>query len=234
MRNGKRVLMVSAVVLVVGIAASVAGAFYGLPWKEKAAAAKLENYLEEKYEQDFTLKETFYNFKNGSYGGVFYPSGEPELAFYAEEGFAEYPYVDIYPEVLWASQLKETIEPVAKELFPENASVDTGYTTYESLDIVKGPDIPRFDQTEAMLTVQIKVKEGFPDSDQEWEKMAALVKEVQHLAPSIDTTFNYIDKKKGNETFLVCPPKRDAEINTVREAKKLCSMDIFDLESEVP
>lgn len=81
-----------------------------------------------------------------------------------------YRYVDLYPKDLWGSQLKETIEPVAKELLPKNALVDTSYATYESLDIVKGPDIPSFDQTGAYLTVHIEVKEGFSDSDQEWIK----------------------------------------------------------------
>ena len=232
MKSRKRFLIISAVVIVIGIAAWIASGVYGLPWKEKAVAAKLENYLEKKYEQNFTLKESFYNFKDGSYGAWFYPASDPELEFYAEEGFAEYTYVDIYPEVLWARQLKDAVRPIAKEIYP-GASVDTSYATYESLDIVKGPVIPRFDDTEAMLGARLEIGQPFSESEEEWKRLTALVEKVQALSPAIDSAFNFTDKKEGIETFITCPPKSEAEIKSVQQAKKSCSLSKYDMETDM-
>ncbi|VEF46727.1 Uncharacterised protein [Bacillus freudenreichii] len=233
MSIGKRILIFSSVAIVVGIAAWITIAFNGLPWKEKAVAAKLENYLEEKYDQEFTLKESFFNFKDGRYGAWFYPTEDRELEFYAEEGFAEYTYVDIYPEVLWARQLKEAVQPIAKEVYPEIDKVDTGYVTYESLDIVKGPDIPPFDKSGAMLSVHFKAEGAFSVSDEQWKKVAALVKKVQGLSSAIDVSFNFIDKKEGIETFITCPPRSEAEIGSVQQAKKACWISRYDLETDM-
>ncbi|RST77339.1 hypothetical protein D4T97_002295 [Siminovitchia acidinfaciens] len=233
MKIGKRILIFSFVAIVVGIAAWITVAFNGLPWKEKAVAAKLENYLEEKYDQEFTLKESFYNFKDGSYGAWFYPTEDPKLEFYAEEGFAEYTYVDIYPEVLWARQLKEVVQPIAKEVYPEIEKVDTGYVTYESLDIVKGPDIPPFDKAGAMLSVRLEVEGAFSESDEQWSKVADLVEIVQGLSPAIDASFDFIDKKEGIETFITCPAKTEAEIGSVQQAKKSCSLSKYNMETDM-
>lgn len=232
MKVGKWILIVSFAVIVVSIAAWVVIAFYGLPWKEKAVAAKLEKYLEEKYEQDFTLKESFYNFKAGSYGGQFYPVSDPELEFYAEEGFAEYTYVDTYPEVLWARQLKEAVQPIAKEIYPA-ASIDTNYTTYESLDIVKGPKIPPFHEVNVMLGVHLEMEEAFLDSKEEWKQLVSLIEKVQGFSSAIDVSFNFADKEKNIETFITCPPKTEAEIKSVRQAKKFCSVSKYDMETDM-
>lgn len=231
MKNRKLLLIVSAMLVVASAAAWIASAFYGLPWKEKAVAAKLENYLEKRYEKDFTLKESFYNFKDGSYGGWFYPAGDPELEFHAEEGFAEYTYVDNYPEEVWARQLKEAVHPLTKGIFPKVSSVSTGYVTYESLDIVKGPEIPPFDQAGAMLSVRVEEKEAFNEKEEQWQKVAELVKAVQDLSTTTEVMFNFIDKKKGIETFMMCPPKTETEISTVQQAKKACSSSHYDLET---
>ncbi|MBD8006198.1 YfjL-like protein [Bacillus norwichensis] len=232
MKIGKKLLIVLPVVIVAGLAAWLISAFYGLPWKEKAVAGKLESYLEEKYEQDFILKESFYNFKDGSYGAWFYPEANPKLEFHAEEGFAEYTYVDNYPEILWARQLKEAVKPIAKDIYPA-ASVDTNYVTYESLDIVKGPEIPRFDETEAMLGVRIEIGIPFSENDEQWQRLANLVEKIQALSPTIDSLFDFINKKEGSETSIICPPKEEAEIKSVQQAKKSCSSDKYDLETDM-
>lgn len=232
MKIGKKLLIVLPVVIVAGLTAWLISAFYGLPWKEKAVAGKLESYLEKKYEQDFILKESFYNFKDGSYGAWFYPEANPKLEFHAEEGFAEYTYVDNYPEILWARQLKEAVKPIAKDIYPA-ASVDTNYVTYESLDIVKGPEIPRFDETEAMLGVRIEIGIPFSENDEQWQRLANLVEKIQALSPTIDSSFDFINKKEGSETSIICPPKEEAEIKSVQQAKKSCSSDKYDLETDM-
>jgi len=231
-KRKKVILIAAAVIIVAGISGGVASAFYGLPWKKKAVAADLKVYLEEKYHQEFVQKEAFYNFKDGSYGAVFYPAGDSGLEFYAEEGFAEYPYVDTYPEVLWARQLKETVEPIAEKAEPEIASIETSYVTYESLDIVKGPEIPKFDEAGAALGVRFKLEKAFSESDKDWEKRAALIHEIQELSPSIDVAFNYIDKSKEKETYVTCPPKEEAAIESAEQARKSCSANDYKLEKE--
>lgn len=220
-------------VIVLVLAAWVTIAFNGLPWKEKAVAGKLENYLEEKYDQKFIMKESFYNFKDGSYGAWFYPAQDELMEFYAEEGFGEHTYVENYPEELWARQLKEAVQPIAKNVYPEIEKVDTSYVTYESLDIVKGPEIPPFDQSSAMLSVRLEVKGPFSESDEQWEKVATMVEKVQGLSPAIDTSFNFMDKKEGIETFITCPSRTEAEIRSVQQAKKACWVSRYDLETSM-
>ncbi|GIN89429.1 hypothetical protein J22TS1_04800 [Siminovitchia terrae] len=232
MKIGKKLFIVLPVVIVAGLAAWLISAFYGLPWKEKAVAGKLESYLEEKYEQDFILKESFYNFKDGSYGAWFYPEANPKLEFHAVEGFGEYTYVDNYPEILWARQLKEAVKPIVKDIYSA-ASVDTNFVTYESLDIVKGPEIPRFDETEAMLGVHIEIGMSFSENDEQWQQLATLIEKIQALSPAIDSSFDFINKKEGIETFVTCPSKEEAQIKSVQQAKKSCSVSKYDMETDM-
>lgn len=218
--------------MIAAISGGVASAIYGFPWKKKAVAAELKSYLEEKYDQEFQQKETFYNFKDGHYGAIFYPAGDSELEFYAEEGFAEYPFVDIYPEVLWARQLKDAAELTAQKEYPEISSVDTNYVTYESLDIVKGPDIPSFDEAGAALGVHFELEKPFSNSDGQWKKRAALIHEIQELSPVIDVTFNYVDQAKEIETFIICPAKEEAAVESAEQAKRSCSVNRYELEED--
>ncbi|KKB36273.1 hypothetical protein [Bacillus thermotolerans] len=62
--------------------------FTGLPWKEKRVAGQLEAHLEEEYQQDFELKTSYFNFKDGRYGGVFYPKKIQEWSFTQMKGTA--------------------------------------------------------------------------------------------------------------------------------------------------
>lgn len=204
--------------------------FQGLPWKKVAVAKELEHYLDKKYEQEFILKEKYYNFKDGRYGGIFYLKNEPSLEFNADEGYSENKYEDTFPGVVWAEQLNEDIDAFYKDIYPEIHLFDTDYVIDTKIDMVKGPYIPRYDTVDALLSVSFTINKPFADSDKEWKQHASLLQELQRRSKEIDTSFNYIDDEKKIETFITCPTKTDGKINTVEDAKQKCDVNHFDLE----
>lgn len=230
----KWTIMIVALILLLLAAAWFTSSIYGLPWKKNAIAEKLKIHLEEKYNEEFERKDSFYNFKDGSYGGVFYPSNDSTLEFYAEEGFAEYKYVDTYPEVLWARQLEEDIKPLYQKIYPELQTVETHYVTYQSLDKVKGPNIPRYDEAKAELSAHFELEQSFSNSEEQWQPITELVQMIQSLSAETDVSFRFLELGKKTEVFILCPTKSEKEIKTIQHAKEACSVDRYDIETSMP
>ncbi|MFK2827022.1 hypothetical protein QYG89_15320 [Bacillus sp. B190/17] len=230
-KNKKRLVIFMSFMILVAVVLWVLSALFGLPWKEKAIADKVEKHLEKKYEKDFELKESYFSFKDGTYGGIFYPEEDPSMEFHAGEGYAEYKYVDMYPEVLWAHQLQEEIDPEVRKVFPNVKSVHVSYVSYQSLDKVKGPDIPRYDEADAALFPNIELEETFTNSKEQWSAMAGLIHSVQSRTAASEVSFNFIEKETNTEAFVLCPPKSTAVITNAQQAQKHCSMRRYDLET---
>lgn len=233
MKTKKKKWIVVAALIFIGIAAGITSIFYGLPWKERAVAKKLEKHLEEKYDQDFVLKRTSYNWKFSWYGGSFYPEGDPDLAFHAED-IGQNEYMDTYPEVVWNRQLQEKIKPFYQKVYPDVDTFETLYTE-QSADMVPGPDIPDFTEVDAMLSVIYHLKKPFKDETHEWEKIAALTEKGQKLSRNLDVVFRYTDKGADTEVNIICPTvEEEGEISDAEEAKEKCSVSRYELESGEP
>jgi hypothetical protein len=52
--------------------------FNGLPWKKHRVSKKLQEYAEKKYNIETTIKEKYYNFRNGGYGVLLYETEKGE------------------------------------------------------------------------------------------------------------------------------------------------------------
>lgn len=209
----------------------LAAAFYGLPWKEKALAGKLEAHLEKKYEKDFVLKESYFNFKDGKYGGSFYPKDDPSLAFYADEGYGEYKYADDYPGVVWSRQLKEELEPEAKKAFPHMKTIQIDFVRSENVDMVKGPAIPHYSQADAELFVRVELEGDFSGSKEQWQAIAQFIRSAQSRSAVMEVSFNFVEKKSPTEALVMCPMKNTAVITNGEQAQKKCSIARFDAET---
>ncbi|GGE59185.1 hypothetical protein [Priestia taiwanensis] len=56
--------------------------FNGLPWKKQRVSKKLQKYAEKKYNIQTTIKEKYYNFRNGGYGVLLYETEKGEDALF--------------------------------------------------------------------------------------------------------------------------------------------------------
>lgn len=206
--------------------------FTGLPWKEKRVAGQLEAHLEEEYQQDFELKTSYFNFKDGRYGGVFYPKKNPRMEFHADEGHGSYKYIDGYPEVVWAQQLKEDIKLDIERSFPHLQLVHTAAVMHQSMDTVKGTAVPHYSETEALLYAGIETKGAFTGSSEQWEAITESVRTIQSKTAFTDIGFQFIETKRNAITHVSCPPKDTAAITTIQQAQAQCSSSgPYDLET---
>lgn len=180
------------------------------------------------------MKKSYFNFKDGKYGGVFYPKSEPAMEFHADEGYGEYKYVDTYPGKVWAYQLKQEIQTEAERSFPNIKTVETYFNMSEKLDAVTGPRIPRYDEAEAELSARVKVEERFTGSKEQWTAITKLTRHIQSRKAVIDVGVNFLEKETKTEAIIVCPPKKIAVITNTQQAKQHCSMSRYDAETEMP
>lgn len=194
---------------------------YGLPIKKTMVAKSIQKELAEKYDKEVELVGAVYNFKDGHYGGVYTID---DLEFYAEESDEEGVF-DMYPNELWASQLIEDFEGIYQEVFPRGVRVDSN-AVVSSEPEVEGPDLPRYDEVESWLTLDLTIDEAFDDDDH-WEGIAEIVALVQEKSARISSSFLFVEEAKDRETFVTCPDLAEAEITSKEEAKSRCGSSIF-------
>lgn len=83
---------------------------------------RAEQYLEEKYEQPFSVEGADYSEDTGGYLMLGHPEGSPEVEFgifVDEEG----EFSDSYPEDLWTMEAKNQLEPFVKKLYDDIAKL---------------------------------------------------------------------------------------------------------------
>ncbi|MGM7636078.1 hypothetical protein [Bacillus sp. Hm123] len=230
MKKKTKVVLSIWSIIVIGVGAFIYSELFGLPWKKAQIANELKQYLEEKYDEKFVLNQAYYNFKNGRYWGEFSPENDQSLEFYAEQGYADYKYVDAYPEEIWVREFQGEIEPIARRIFPDLDGVGTGYVT-ESIDIVKGPAVPTYRQVNASVSASVSFSRKFQGSEQEWQNILELVQEVQKRSNKADISFHYDEEKDPNdesEVFIPCMSKEGYPVNNIKDVKKACEVIRFE------
>ncbi|GGE59197.1 hypothetical protein [Priestia taiwanensis] len=103
--------------------------FTGLPWREKAIGKELQEHLEQKYNIKTNIKETYYNFKYGTYGAHFYEEGKGERLLFRAEKIND-GIEDTYDEELWFWQLNKDVSPIVKKYISNLDSYRAISTTY--------------------------------------------------------------------------------------------------------
>ncbi|MEH6996547.1 hypothetical protein V7075_28225 [Neobacillus drentensis] len=159
--------------------------FYGTPWGKEEQEGNMQNYITEKYQNEFVLSKINYNFLSETYQGYAYPKDHSNLLFIIEQD-ADSPrgYSDNYPKVLWDNELATNLKAQIKELFPD---LDEGM--FKALQIkdkgeIFGPKIPTYEEINvSILTtsipIDIKINWSKINQNNELQKMKKLSQFLQ-------------------------------------------------------
>jgi hypothetical protein len=174
--KAKKVILWLLALLILFLCFYVYSGFYGTPWEKKQQATNMQKYLEKKYQNDFVIKSTSYNYLSETYQSYAYPQQHSELLFMVEQDQeAKEGYSDTYPKVVWGTNLANNIKAKIKKLFP---NIDE--STFKAERIVEkgeyfGPHIPTYkeinvSQLACSITVNINTK---------WEQLDPMRNEVK-------------------------------------------------------
>ncbi|PAE34716.1 YfjL-like protein [Bacillus sp. 7884-1] len=159
--------------------------FYGTPWGKEQQEGNMQNYITEKYQNEFVLTKMNYNFLSETYQGYAYLKDHSNLLFIIEQD-ADSPrgYSDNYPKVLWDSELATNLKTQIKELFPD---LDEGMFKAQQIKDkgeILGPNIPTYEEINvSILTtsipIDIKINWSKINHNNELQKMKKLSQFLQ-------------------------------------------------------
>lgn len=211
--------------IIIGIVVIVTSFFYvslyGMPIKKTLVAKSIQKDLEEKYEEDVELVGAVYNFKDKNYGGVYKIE---DVEFYAEEN-PEFDFIDTYPNEIWTIQIVEDFVDIYKKTFPRGIRIQSNFV-HSSEPHVEGPEIPRYDEVDSWLNLDITIDEAFNDEDH-WEAIAEIASLVQEKSPKIGSSFLFVEEAEDRETFVSCPDLEEQRISSAKDAKNKCDLSVF-------
>lgn len=206
------ILLIMAVVLLF----IVYSVFFGLPWKKASTAKKLETYVEEKYDIQVAKKETYYNFKNNSYGAKFVSKTPHSVTFLAETNGEQ--FIDYYPEAVWKRQLSNDIKPEIQKVFShiENITIEGTYGLGEELGIQQ--KIPAYQSVNGEFIVLIHLTNKW-DREVEEKVIDSTYQLVQVLQEKeINNVSIHVQGKESKEgetaPYIDIPSKK---IRTIQE-----------------
>ncbi|WHZ05441.1 hypothetical protein QNH48_12775 [Neobacillus sp. YX16] len=133
--------------------------FYGTPWGKEQQEGNMQNYITEKYQNEFVLTKMNYNFLSETYQGYAYLKDHSNLLFIIEQDADSLRgYSDNYPKVLWDSELATNLKTQIKELFPD---LDEGMFKAQQIKDkgeILGPNIPTYEEINvSILTTSIPI-----------------------------------------------------------------------------
>ncbi|WP_157796194.1 YfjL-like protein [Bacillus xiapuensis] len=231
MKKRKRKVILAGLIILIFLSGFTYSYFKGTPWKKRQVAKELERYLEERYEQSFVLKSTFFNAEERQYGAVFSPKNDQSMAFNAREDGEKQTYSDDYPEGVWQREFQEDIESAVRKNFPNMTDWFVGTAYGQSAELVKGPAIPTYQEAGAYVWVDVMNTGEFYDSAWQWEKIFQLVKAAQQLTPVAEVSVSFDEKQDPNEeaeVYISCMPAEALQVKSVQHAKKACEVTRFE------
>lgn len=192
----------------------------GLPWKKEKVAMELKQYVEEKYDIEVELEESYYNFKDKSYGATFVLKNEQSISFSAEKNRSG-ELDDYYPEAVWVNEVKNDVTPILKQSFPsfsiEDFLVNSVYGMGDEL--VKGKEIPSYKDVYTGTSINAYFRDNWTNETEQ-----KLLKESYAFISSL--------KEKGVRNIdlnLYLKEKNDGDVNFVISIK---GQDFNKIESE--
>lgn len=179
--------------------------FYGTPWGKEQQEGNMQNYITEKYQNEFVLTKMNYNFLSKTYQGYAHPKDHSNLLFIIEQD-ADSPrgYSDNYPKVLWDSELATNLKTQIKKLFPD---LDEGM--FKALQIkdkgeIFGPNIPTYEEINiSILTtsipIDIKINWSKINQNNELQKMKKLSQFLQEARFPVLFEVRYYENEMGEQ-----------------------------------
>ncbi|WP_438311656.1 hypothetical protein [Sporosarcina sp. FA9] len=93
--------------------------FYGTPWELVNQKEEFKVYLEDKYNQEFTIKKMNRSFFQKTYHASAYSKNNPEMHFNVGQISYTNEIYDGYDYGIWEKKASSAFEPILIELFPD-------------------------------------------------------------------------------------------------------------------
>ena len=193
--------------VIIAVAGFIYVTFNGVPWKKTQVVQELEQYIENKYNTDVEVVDSYYNFKFSSYGATFKGQDDQIEFTFETEKTNSGNYLDYYVEGLWAGQLREDSEPLVKQSF-NHLSIESFdyhfiYGIADELQI-KSDNIPNYKAVDSQLSLAINLNDYFNEETKEKGIRAtySLIqqlkkKEIDNIAVFINYNLTSEEKKIG-------------------------------------
>lgn len=160
----KKIVWGSFLVAIIAICLFLFISTFGNPIKKYTVSRELLNKLEEKYDEKFILVESSYNWKFGTYGGVYQPEINKNIQFTAEK-YRSGNFSDYYPEEIWLYEMEKELIPKAKEIFFDYDQVEASTVWGIGSEEVKGGSIPTYKDISTGDALQISIRANVAYSD---------------------------------------------------------------------
>ncbi|MCP8616146.1 hypothetical protein [Salirhabdus salicampi] len=119
--------------------------FYGTPWDMIAYKSKFETYLEDKYNQDFVIKEISYDFLHGgTYHAYAFSKNYPEVTFHIGQNPKLNEIDDAYHYEMWRYQAKNEISPIIEDIFPNRINHAVEVKDFIAPHVTENSNVPNF------------------------------------------------------------------------------------------
>lgn len=222
----KKIVWGSFLVAIIAICLYVFISFFGNPIKKYTVSRELLNKLEEKYDEKFTLVESSYYWKVGTYGGVYQPEKNKNIQFTAEK-YRTGDFSDYYPEETWLYEIEKELIPKAKEIFSDYDQVEASTVWGIGSDEVKEGSIPSYKDisNKDALQIIIRGKADFTEVNKEEVEQQIFIL-VQFLKEKSNTvgimvSFDNLEEAANKEDGFYNISGQDIpDINNVSDIQK--------------
>jgi len=223
----KKIVWGSFLVALIAICLYIFISFFGNPIKKYTVSRELLTKLEEKYDEQFTLVKSYYEWKTGTYGGVYQPEKNQNIQFSAVK-YQSGSYSDYYPEETWLYEMENELIPKAKEIFFDYDQVKASTVWGIGNDEVKEGRIPNYKDISNgdALQIIIRGKVAYTDvNKQDVEQriftLVQFLKEKSNTVGIMVAFDNPEETATNNEDgFYNITGQNTRDINNVSDIKK--------------
>lgn len=143
-------------------------------------------YLEEKYGEQFGIKDSDYVYEIGEYNFTAFPKKNPEVTFAVYRKGSQ-PFKDTYFMSYWSKQSREALRPVMDEFFPDAWIFHSDFGVKEEVKkkVLLQEEIPDYeevvDQFRGQYTQHVNISVIKDITGPEQEELERILKLIQHL-----------------------------------------------------
>ncbi|WP_043929808.1 hypothetical protein [Bacillus sp. EB01] len=185
--------------------------FYGTPWNMMSYKSEFKRYLENKYNEDFVIKEISYDLlPGGTYHAYAFSKNNPEVTFHVGQDSKLDEIYDSYHHELWNYQARNEITPIIEEIFPNKFNHAAEVMDILTPNVTNSSNVPNYI---GVVTLQIGIAMDNTEITEENEETE--MKKVFRLLEALnekDVNIGHFGIGYQNKTLQLSP----SELNSVK------------------
>ena len=183
--------------LILIISVYVYFSFNGTPWRKSQQTTNMRSYLSKKYQTEFIIKTTDYNYLSESYQAYAYPMRHAEELFMVQEDRnAPGGYSDTFPKVCWDTIYSSNLKAKINSLFPSLNKKALNASQIVERGEFFGPNIPTYEEIHASplsCSITINIRKNWVKMNRNFEidriKQLSLYLQTIHLPVLIEIRY---------------------------------------------